>query len=157
MTEEALSFETKQSPWWLHLMAGIFNLIIGFLLLTSPGKTVFALVVALGIYWVVNGIFVLVGMFVDRSAWGWKLFVGIISILAGMTILRYPLISTLSLPGIIILIMGIQGLISGIVISRAKLPRYSVSTEDVTGCSPSVAPISVCRPACCNWVANLAP
>ena len=115
MTENALSFETKQSPWWLHLLTGIFNLIIGFLLLTAPAKTAFTLVVALGIYWVVNGIFVLVGMFVDRSAWGWKLFVGIISILAGMSILRYPLISTVTLPQIIILIMGIQGLISGIV------------------------------------------
>ena len=115
MTETALSFETKQSPWWLHLMTGIFNLIIGFLLLTAPAKTAITLVVALGIYWVVNGIFVLVGMFVDRSAWGWKLFVGIISIMAGMSILRYPLISTLTLPQIIVLIAGIQSLIAGIV------------------------------------------
>jgi len=115
MTESALTFETKQNPWWLLLMGGILNLIIGFLLLTAPVKTVYLLVVALGIYWIVTGIFVLVGMFVDHSAWGWKLFVGLISILAGVYILRFPLISAVSIPAIIILIMGIQGLIGGIV------------------------------------------
>jgi len=115
MTESALTFETKQNPWWLLLMGGILNLIIGFLLLTAPAKTVYLLVVALGIYWIVTGIFVLVGMFVDHTAWGWKLFVGLISILAGVYILRFPLISAVTIPGIIILIMGIQGLIGGIV------------------------------------------
>jgi uncharacterized membrane protein HdeD (DUF308 family) len=115
MTESALDFKTEQHPWWLHLMSGIFNLIIGFLLLTVPVKTVFVLVVALGLYWIVSGMFVLVGMFVDHSAWGWKLFVGLISILAGTYILRYPLISAVTIPQIIILLMGIQGLISGIV------------------------------------------
>ena len=115
MTENSLSFKTQQNPWWLLLMSGIFNLIIGGLLLTVPAKTVYTLVVALGIYWIVSGMFVLVGMFVDHSAWGWKLFAGLLSIIAGTWILRYPLISAVTIPRIIILIMGIQGLISGIV------------------------------------------
>jgi uncharacterized membrane protein HdeD (DUF308 family) len=60
--------------WWLLLMGGILNVIIGLLLLTAPVKTVLLLVLTLGIYWLVTGIFILVGMFVDQSAWGWKLF-----------------------------------------------------------------------------------
>jgi uncharacterized membrane protein HdeD (DUF308 family) len=112
----ATALETKQYPWWLHLMGGILNIIIGLLLLTAPIKTVILLVLALGIYFLVSGIFTLVGMFVDHSAWGWKLFIGIVSILAGMVVLRHPLISAVEVPMIIVLILGIQGLVTGIML-----------------------------------------
>lgn len=115
MTASATDFKTKQSPWWLTLMSGILSVVIGVLLLTAPVKTVFALTLALGIYWIVQGIFTLVGMFIDHSAWGWKLFIGIISILAGTTILRYPIVSAVAVPAVFVLILGIQGLIYGIV------------------------------------------
>jgi uncharacterized membrane protein HdeD (DUF308 family) len=115
MTTDAMSFETKQTPWWVILMGGILNIVVGILLLTAPAKTAFLLVVALGIYWIVSGIFTLVGMFVDHTAWGWKLFTGVLSILAGTVILRYPLISTLTIPSIFILLLGIQGVIVGII------------------------------------------
>jgi uncharacterized membrane protein HdeD (DUF308 family) len=115
MTASATDFETQQSPWWLVLMGGILSVVIGVLLLTVPVKTVVALTLALGIYWIVQGIFTLVGMFIDHSAWGWKLFIGILSILAGIAILSYPLYSAVAIPKIMILIFGIQGLIYGIV------------------------------------------
>ena len=115
MSTEAMSFETKQTPWWLILMGGILNVAVGLLLLTSPVKSVFTLVVMLGFYWIFAGIFTLVGMFVDHSGWGWKLFSGLLSIMAGILILRYPLASTLTVPAIMILILGIQGIIVGII------------------------------------------
>lgn len=115
MTTEAMAIETKQSPWWLILMGGILNIIIGILLLTVPVKTVFLLVLALGFYWIVSGIFTLIAMFMDHSAWGWKLFMGALSIIAGIVILRYPLISAVTVPSILILILGIQGVIVGII------------------------------------------
>ena len=98
MTASATDFETKQTPWWLVLMGGILSVVIGVLLLTLPAKTVFALTLALGIYWIIQGIFTLVGMFIDHSAWGWKLFIGILSILAGIVILRYPISSAVVIP-----------------------------------------------------------
>jgi uncharacterized membrane protein HdeD (DUF308 family) len=112
----ATALETKQYPWWLHLMGGILNIIIGLLLLTTPIKTVILLVLALGIYFLVSGIFTLVGMFVDHSAWGWKLFIGVVSILAGLVVLRHPLISAVEVPMIIVLVLGVQGLITGIML-----------------------------------------
>jgi uncharacterized membrane protein HdeD (DUF308 family) len=115
MTADAMAFETKQSPWWVTLLGGILNIIIGILLLSTPAKTVFLLVFALGIYWIVSGIFQLVAMFVDHTAWGWKLFIGLLSIIAGLLILRYPLMSALTIPSILILVLGIQGVIVGIV------------------------------------------
>ena len=112
--ENATTFETKQMPWWLVLMGGILNVIVGILLLTSPIKTTFTLVMVLGFYWIFAGIFTLVGMFIDHSGWGWKLFMGIISIMAGTLILRYPIMSALTIPTIMILFLGIQGIIVGI-------------------------------------------
>ena len=115
MSAEAMTFETKQTPWWVILMGGILNIVVGILLLTAPVKTTFVLVLALGFYWIVSGIFNLVGMFIDHTAWGWKLFTGVLSILAGLVILRYPLVSALTIPSIIILVLGIQGFIVGII------------------------------------------
>ncbi len=115
MAEDALTFETKQFPWWLVLLSGILNIIIGILLLTNPLQTVTALVWVLGLYWFVHGIFILVGMFLDHSAWGWKLFMGILSIIAGIYVLRYPIASAAVIPAIIVLLLGIQGLIVGII------------------------------------------
>jgi uncharacterized membrane protein HdeD (DUF308 family) len=115
MTASATDFQTKQSPWWLILMSGILSVIVGVLLLTAPAKTVFVLTLALGIYWIVQGIFTLVGMFIDHSAWGWKLFIGVLGILAGVAVLSYPVYSAVALPKLFVLILGIQGLIYGIV------------------------------------------
>jgi uncharacterized membrane protein HdeD (DUF308 family) len=109
------TFETKQYPWWLLLLGGILNIIVGILLLTNPARTVLALVWVLGLYWLIQGIFTLIGMFVDHSAWGWKLFMGILSILAGIVVLRHPIASTAVIPSILILLLGIQGVIVGIV------------------------------------------
>jgi uncharacterized membrane protein HdeD (DUF308 family) len=113
--EDAMTFETRQSPWWLVLMGGILNIIVGILLLVNPGKTTIAFVWVLGLYWFVQGIFVLVGMFIDHSAWGWKLFMGVLSIVAGIFVLRHPIASALTIPAFLVLLLGIQGLIMGVI------------------------------------------
>ena len=106
--------DNKLTPWWLVLINGIAALILGILLITSPGSTVLILVQFLGIYWMVSGIFQIIGMFIDSTAWGWKLFAGVIGILAGISILNHPLLSPLVVGGTIVIIMGVQGIIFGI-------------------------------------------
>jgi len=113
MTADTWEFETQQSPWWLILMAGALNLIIGILLLVNPAKTAIALAWVLGLYWFVQGILILVAMFLDHSAWGWKLFMGALGILAGLVVMRHPIASALVVPSILVLLLGIQGLVSG--------------------------------------------
>jgi len=108
------SFKTKQSPWWLVLMGGILSIIVGLLLLTSPAKTVFSLAIALGIWWIVSGIFSIIGMFFDHSAWLWKLIIGVLGIVAGLLILRHPVAGAVAIPSVILLLLGIQGIIGGI-------------------------------------------
>ncbi len=112
---KAMNPETHRAPWWLGLIGGVFNMFLGILLLTIPIKTVLVLVLALGYYWIFSGLLNLVYMFIDRQAWGWKLFSGLLSIFAGIFILRYPMISMLVIPSAVILILGVQGLIVGAV------------------------------------------
>lgn len=100
-------------PWWLVLLEGIFAVIIGILLLTQPGMTTAILIQVLGIYWFIAGILSIVGIFIDSSAWGWKLIVGILGIIAGLLIIRHPLWSTLLVPTTIVIILGIEGIIIG--------------------------------------------
>ena len=120
MTASATSIETKQRPWWLTLMAGVLAMIVGAILLWSPAKTkvdTWVLLIAiLGLYWVIMGVLELVGMFQDHSAWGWKLFVGVISVIAGGYILIYPIASALVLPSVFVWVLGFWGLVQGIIL-----------------------------------------
>ena len=112
-TTDTAENEGMPVPWWLVLLEGIAAVIIGIFLLTSPGITLFALVQFTGFFWLIGGIFRIVSIFVDSSSWGWNLLGGIIGILAGLVVLQHPLWSTLLLPAVYVVILGIQGIILG--------------------------------------------
>jgi len=102
-------------PWWVVLLEGIAAIVIGLLLLTSPVMTTAVLVQFLGLYWLIAGIFQIIAIFVDSSQWGWKLFVGIVGIIAGVIILRHPLWSTLLVPSTLVILLGLLGITIGII------------------------------------------
>jgi uncharacterized membrane protein HdeD (DUF308 family) len=116
----ATTMETKQRPWWAMLAGGVIAVIVGAVMLWAPAKTAASawllLTAMLGIYWLVLGILDLVSMFEDHTAWGWKLFIGIVSILAGLIILMYPVAAAVTLPRIFTLVLGIWGLIYGVIL-----------------------------------------
>ena len=107
--------ETAGVPWWLVLIEGIALIVMGLLLLASPGMTTLILVQFIGIYWLVAGIFKIVSIFLDSSGWGWKLAGGILGILAGLIVLQHPLWSPLVIGNVLVIILGIQGIIVGVV------------------------------------------
>ena len=102
------------TPWWLILLQGIFAILLGLLLVSSPGMTTLVLVQFLGIYWLIAGAFNIVGIFLDHTQWGWKLFLGILGILAGILVIQHPLWSTALIPTTLVIILGVVGLIFGI-------------------------------------------
>ena len=102
-------------PWWLVLLQGIALIILGILFLTNPGMTTVVAVQFLGIYWMIIGIFSLVSMFVDSSMWGWKLISGILGIIAGIIILQHPIWSPLVVGSVLVIVLGIQGIIVGLI------------------------------------------
>lgn len=101
------------TPWWLILIEGIAGIILGLLLLLDPQASLTALIVFLGAWWLVGGILDIVGLFLDRTAWGWKLLSGIVGILAGIVILQHPMVSAIIISSFIVTFMGVLGLIQG--------------------------------------------
>jgi uncharacterized membrane protein HdeD (DUF308 family) len=75
--------------------------------------TTLILIQFLGIYWMVSGIFSIVGIFVNKEMWGWKLFSGILGIIAGIVVLQHPLWSTIMIPTVLVVLLGVQGFIIG--------------------------------------------
>jgi uncharacterized membrane protein HdeD (DUF308 family) len=112
--------QTQQRPWWLTLISGILATVIGATMLwgnlTTRVELYLFLVTFLGIWWMVQGIFDIISIFIDHSMWGWKLFIGIISIAAGFYIVSYPIVSAVALPKIFVLVLGIWGLMYGIIL-----------------------------------------
>lgn len=116
----AMQTQTKQRPWWMTLITGILALTIGAILLWAPAKTKVEtyqlLIFFIGLFWVIEGIVDIISLFVDHSMWGWKLFIGIVSIIAGSYILMYPVAAGIALPKIFVLVLGIWGLMYGVIL-----------------------------------------
>ena len=115
MTAEAVQQEKHNIPWWVVLLQGIAAVILGLLLLAKPGMTIVVVVQLIGIYWFVSGLFQIVAIFIDHTQWGWKLFSGILGIIAGMIIIKHPLWSPIMLTSVLIIVLGIEGLIIGVI------------------------------------------
>ena len=105
----------RSSVWWVFLLQGIAGIFLGLMLITAPGATLVSLVTFLGIFFLINGVLSLVQMFVDRSVpWIWSLLIGISGIAAGVLIMRHPLVAALTLPTMIVIIFGVEGLVMGV-------------------------------------------
>ena len=83
MSMGEIDYPNPGSHWWLVLLEGIVAVIVGIFLITNPASTLIFLVTFLGIYWLVTGVINLITLFWNRSQWGWKLFTGIVGIIAG--------------------------------------------------------------------------
>lgn len=103
------------TPWWMVLISGIAAIIVGIMLFSRPITTTLLLVQILGWFWFFNGIMNIVMIFIDRRGWGWKLFMGIIGIAAGLFIVRNPITGTAGVLASIVIILGVQAVIYGIV------------------------------------------
>ncbi len=115
MSTSALDFETREFPWWIPLMQGIASVIFGLLLLFVREEFLSLVVILLGLYWLIGGLFNIISIFIDSSAWGWKLFIGVLGILAGIIVIQHPLWGSFVLPALAAVLLGIQGLIVGVV------------------------------------------
>ena len=124
--------------WWLALLRGIAAVLLGFFLLTNKAATVEVVLILLGIYWLVDGIITLLASFTGRKemeGWGWGVFAGLISILAGMAILSQPLVTAAFSAKIIVSMIGIMIIISGLssIVSGFRLRKTSGETMMIGG------------------------
>lgn len=116
-TEMAQTKQAAASTWWVYLLQGVAALIIGILLLTATEQTLTVLIAILGIYWMITGIFNIVAALaghVEEHKW-WVVVAGVISIIAGLAVLRNMAWSTVVVPSLAVMILGIAALINGLV------------------------------------------
>ena len=115
MTSNAVARSERIMPWWVVLLEGIAAVIIGISLLATPLKTTAFLIQVLGWYWLITGIFSIVSIFIDHTAWGWKLFSGILGVIVGILVVNNPLVSTVLIPTTLVWILGFFGIIIGVI------------------------------------------
>ena len=77
----------RWSGFFLHLLAGVLYIIIGFLMVTRPLAAAAGLTLMLAALFFVGGIFRIVAALSHRfHGWGWVLFNGIITLILGVMI-----------------------------------------------------------------------
>ena len=99
---------------WLIVIQGVAAILLGLALLTAPGASSVILVQFLAIYWLISGTIGLVSLIWDRSQWGWKLFGGILGIIAGMAVIKHPMYATVLVGTTLVIFMGILALAFGV-------------------------------------------
>ena len=100
---------------YILLFGGIVSLVFGVLLFTQTTATLALIMLLVGLSWFIQGIVTLASIFIDKADWGWKLVGGILGILAGLIVLQHPLWSPLVIGATLIIILGVQGLIVGVI------------------------------------------
>ena len=103
----------EKSERYILLFGGIISLVFGILLFTQTTATLAVIMLLVGISWFIQGIVTLLAIFIEKEAWGWKLFSGAIGVAAGLVVLSNPVASTVAVPAIIAIIMGVFGVLIG--------------------------------------------
>ena len=97
------------------LLGGIISLVFGVLLITRTEGVIQVVMLLLGLWWLIEGLFHLLSLFIDRSKWGWKLIGGILGVILGILVLNFPLVGGVVYFGVMTILIGALGLLFGIV------------------------------------------
>lgn len=103
----------ESNVWVLLLVQGIVASVVGAMLLFAPktALTLFALI--LGFYWVITGFLSVLMIAGDRTMWGWKLFIGVLSVLAGFAALSSPLWASAAVLLVLMIFLGVGAIVQG--------------------------------------------
>jgi uncharacterized membrane protein HdeD (DUF308 family) len=98
----------------MFLLGGIISLVFGILLITRTQGAIEIIMILMGLWWLIQGLFNLLAIFIDRSQWGWKLLGGIFGVIAGLLVLNFPLLGGAVYFGAMMIILGFLGLLFGV-------------------------------------------
>ncbi|HAP37955.1 MAG: hypothetical protein US67_C0077G0005 [Candidatus Woesebacteria bacterium GW2011_GWD1_38_10] len=122
---------TEKRAWFLTFILGIAEIAIGVYLLKNPVLTMATFVATVGITYMIEGIFAIISAFADTFDPGMRLLEvasGILGIVAGYVVLRYPVSGGLTFTWI----LGVHGLIVGTICIASALSLHNFEKE-VTG------------------------
>jgi uncharacterized membrane protein HdeD (DUF308 family) len=110
-----MGYEIMQVPWWVVILEGIIAILVGLFLLYRPAVTTIFLLQILGIFWLAEGILSVIGALIFSGNRLWKLLSGVLSIIAGVLILMYPIYSPFIILTFLVVFIGIWAIINGVV------------------------------------------
>ncbi|MGA8039343.1 MAG: DUF308 domain-containing protein [Acidimicrobiia bacterium] len=99
---------------YAFLLGGLIAAIFGIILLIRQEEALGLLAVLLGLWWLVQGAFMLFSVFVDREDIAWKLILGVLGLVAGVAVLSNPVDSAQLLGSGFAVFLGVMGLLIGI-------------------------------------------
>lgn len=100
--------------WWQYLVRGVLAVIFGIIALVWPSITLAILIVVFGLFVLLSSIVTGVGAIARAGTgqlWGWQLTAGVLGIVAGLIILRWPGVTAVVLLFLIALWLISTGLI----------------------------------------------
>ena len=106
-----------RKTWWVPLLQGVAALIIGLMLYTRPGSTLVALTIFLGAYWLVGGLFDIIGAFSRRDSdrhWALELVSGLLGVVVGLLLLGRPAVGAIATSVAMVALLAIGAILSGI-------------------------------------------
>ncbi|HEY8199445.1 MAG TPA: DUF308 domain-containing protein [Candidatus Limnocylindrales bacterium] len=99
----------------LSAIVGVLAIGVGLMLLRAPFQALEVMIFTLGFWWVFSGIMDVVRGFQLPSGRGWAIFMGFITLIAGLIILAYPIQSAdvlALIAGIMLIILGVFAVVA---------------------------------------------
>jgi uncharacterized membrane protein HdeD (DUF308 family) len=110
---------TEQTPEriinYAFLLGGVTALIFGAILLIRQEAALGVVALLLGLWWLIQGAFVLFSVLIDRSDAVWKIIVGVIGLTAGIVVLANPVQTGQFLGSALAIVLGVTGILIAIV------------------------------------------
>jgi uncharacterized membrane protein HdeD (DUF308 family) len=100
---------------YAFLLGGLTAAIFGIILLIRQEEAVGLLMILFGLWWLIQGAFMVFSVFVDGSDKGWKLVIGVLGLGAGVYALANPGDAATILGSTVAIVLGAIGIIIGVV------------------------------------------
>ncbi len=99
----------SETPWWVHLMLGVFSVLAGIVVFAWPGLTAVTLAYVIAVWAIAIGTAEIVGAFLLNRLY--LAIAGLLAVLFGLLLLMNPLDGALAL----IVMIGVFAIVRGIV------------------------------------------
>ncbi len=100
---------------YAFLLGGITAFIFGIILVVRQDAAIGVVALLLGLWWLIQGAFLIFSVFIDRTDMWWKLIIGVIGLTAGLVVLSNPVQTGELLGSALAIFLGIVGIVGGFV------------------------------------------
>ncbi|HEX5696694.1 MAG TPA: DUF308 domain-containing protein [Acidimicrobiia bacterium] len=100
---------------YAFLLGGITAFIFGVILLLRQDAAIGLIALMIGLWWLIQGAFLLFSVLIDRTDAIWKILLGLLGVSAGIVVLANPVETGQLLGSALAVVLGVMGLLTGVV------------------------------------------